>query len=116
MKQKLFSLTEKDFKFNAYCGSGAGGQKKNKTASAMRCFHEPSKSEGKCEDHREQHRNKKEAFLRCTQTKTFKDWLSLEIKRRSGELAIIEAEVEASMRKVKVEVKDENGRWVDEER
>lgn len=112
-KEKLFSLTEKDFKFNTYCGSGAGGQKRNKTASAVRCFHEESKSEGKCEEYREQSKNKREAFLKCTQTESFKKWLQLEIKRKSGELAKIEQEVEDSMRRVKVEVKDEKGSWID---
>lgn len=110
-KELLFSVTEKDFVFTPYRGSGAGGQKKNKTSSAMRCFHPPSGAEGKCEEYREQSRNKKEAFQRMYNTKAFKSWLEIETARVNGTLLEIEKKVEKEIKRVKIEVKDENGRW-----
>jgi protein subunit release factor B len=114
MREKLFSITAEDCEFKPLKGSGAGGQKRNKTESGMRCTHIKSGAVAECEEHREQSRNKREAFRKMSETPEFKKWLDLEIKRKSGELAIIEQEVEQSLRKTKIEVKDENGRWIDE--
>ena len=71
-KERLFSVTAKDCDFEAFRGSGKGGQKKNKTSSAIRCRHRASGAIGKCESYREQSRNRKEAFRRMTDTKEFK--------------------------------------------
>lgn len=111
-KELLFSITANDCKFTPYKGSGAGGQKRNKTSSAIRCEHLASGAIGECEEHREQTLNKKEAFKRMYNTEKFQKWLELEIKIRSGELAIIEAKVDKIMKNVKVEIK-EDGKWVD---
>ena len=113
-RQKLFSVTLKDCEVQAYKGSGAGGQKRNKTSSAIRVIHKDSGASGSCENHREQHKNKAEAFKRMTQTDKFKTWLRIEAARASGELDKIEKQIDEEMKKVKVEVKDENGRWVDD--
>lgn len=111
MQEKLFSVTAKDCIFQATRGSGAGGQKRNKTSSAIRCVHEKSGAVGECESHREQSLNKKEAFRKMAESETFRKWLDLEAKRVSGELALIEYEIDTQMRKVVIEVKDENGCW-----
>jgi len=115
-REKLFSVTASDCEFTPYKGSGAGGQKKNKTESAMRCVHPPSGAVGECEDHREQPQNKKESFKRMVKSEKFQTWLRIEIARQTGRLAEINAEIEREMKRVKVEVKDENGRWVQEEK
>lgn len=111
-KQLLFSITANDCKFTPYKGSGAGGQKRNKTSSAIRCEHIASGAIGECEEHRQQSLNKKEAFIKMYNTETFQKWLQLEIKIRSGEIALIEDKVEKMMRQVKIEVK-EDGKWID---
>lgn len=113
MKEKLFSVTADDCDWKPLKGSGAGGQKRNKTESGMRCTHRASGAVAECEEHREQSRNKREAFKKMSNTETFKKWLDLEIKLKSGQLAVIEQEVEMSLRQVKCEIKDENGRWVE---
>jgi len=41
-KELLFSLTKKDFKVETFRGSGAGGQHRNKTDSAVRIKHPAS--------------------------------------------------------------------------
>ena len=64
MKEKLFSVTLKDCDVIPYRGSGSGGQKRNKTFSAIRVVHRESGAVGECENHREQIQNKREAFKR----------------------------------------------------
>ena len=54
MRELLFSVTAKDCRFDYYRGSGAGGQHRNKTESAVRCTHLASGAVGQAEDHREQ--------------------------------------------------------------
>lgn len=97
-KELLFRLTEENFVFKAKRGSGKGGQKKNKTSSAIQCFHEPSNSMGEAEDSRNQLQNKKLAFKRCVETLSFKTWLQLKI--------------DAAMGKVEIEEMDQNGNFV----
>lgn len=50
MKKKrelVFSLTKDDFEWEYFRGTGKGGQKKNKTSSAVRCKHLESGAVGK---------------------------------------------------------------------
>ena len=101
-KEKLFSLTEKDFKIQFQRGRGNGGQKKNKTSSACICSHEPSGAQGYAEDFREQSRNKKLAFQRMTDTDEFKSWLKLKIEAALGNLEIEEADDLGNVRTRKV--------------
>lgn len=58
-KQLLFSLTSSDFEWSYTKGTGSGGQKKNKTSSAVHCIHRPSGAHGYAEDSRSQHENKR---------------------------------------------------------
>jgi len=113
-KEKLFSVTLKDCDVQPYRGSGAGGQKRNKTSSAIRLVHRDSGAVGQCENYREQTKNKSEAFKRMTQTKEFKTWMRIATARATGELRQIEEKVEEEMKKVRVDVKDDKGRWVEE--
>lgn len=101
-KQKLFTLTEKDFEFSFNRGRGNGGQKKQKTASACICSHRPSGAEGYAEDHREQGRNKKLAFERCTKTPEFQSWLKLKIEAAQGNIEIEEPDDFGVMKKRKL--------------
>lgn len=113
MREHLFSVTAKDCKFIAQRGQGKGGQKKNKTNSAIICKHEPSGAEGYAEDSRSQIENKQLAFKRMAESKTFQSWLKMEISRQTGELKTIEEKVENQMnpRFIKEEYKNEKGLW-----
>lgn len=115
-RKPLFSVTKTDCTFIPYKGTGAGGQKKNKTSSAMRCVHKASGAVGLCENYREQSKNKKESFLRMSKTKVFQAWVKMEASRQSGELAAIDDKVSKMMnpKNIKVEVK-EKGLWVPED-
>ncbi len=55
-RELLFSVTAKDCRFDFYRGSGAGGQHRNKTDSAVRVTHLNSGAVGKCEESRSQHK------------------------------------------------------------
>jgi protein subunit release factor B len=77
MKQLLFSVTKDDFDWQFFRGSGAGGQKRNKTSSACRCIHRESGAKGTSQDERQQSQNRKLAFTRCISTKEFQHWIKL---------------------------------------
>ncbi len=112
----LFSVTAKDCRFDYYRGSGKGGQKKNKTSSAVRCTHIASGAVGQAEDTRSQPQNKRLAFERMAHTAKFKTWHKIEVARRLGHEQQIKERVEELMQPhyIRVEVKDEKGLWVDE--
>lgn len=113
-KEHLFSLTEKDFEFKYSRGSGKGGQKRNKTSTKVHCKHLPSGALSTCDETRCQHQNKRIAFTKIISTDKFQAWLKLEIAIASGKLKDLEEKVDRSMRNVKVEVKSEDGTWVEE--
>lgn len=113
-KQTLFKLTAKDFEFSYFRGSGKGGQKRNKTSNAVRCYHKPSGAVGKCEDGRSQKLNKSTAFKRMTETPEFKQWVKIECSRKLGQLEDIGQKVERELKEnVKLETHDDKGRWVE---
>ena len=113
MKQLLFSVTAKDCEWDYTRGSGKGGQKKNKTSSAVRCSHLKSKAVGEAEDSRSQVENKKTAFRRMVETPEFKMWIKIEVSRKLGREKIIQRKVEEAMEitNLKLEIKDEKGKW-----
>ena len=111
-KEILFSVTANDCEWSYTRGTGSGGQKKNKTSSAVHCMHRPSKAHGYSEASRSQLDNKREAFVKMANTKEFKAWHHMETLRCNGQMAAIDDYVERELRKVTIEVHDEEGRWV----
>jgi len=112
-RKPLFSVTAADCRFDYVRGSGAGGQKRNKTSSAVRCTHLASGAVGYSEGSRSQRQNKEEAFSKMAYSEKFRTWNHLEAMRRTGEQAAIEEKVSRMMRDIRVEVK-QNGKWVEE--
>lgn len=114
-KTLLFSVTASDCKFDFYRGSGPGGQKKNKTSSACRCTHVASGAVGTAEDSRSQLTNKRNAFKRMAESKKFKDWHKIEVSRLLGHEQVIKDKINYEMEhNTRLEVKDLNGRWIND--
>lgn len=101
----LFTVTERDCRFDYYVGSGKGGQKRNRTYNCVRVTHIESGAVGKSEEGRSQRKNKEIAFKRMSETQEFKNWHRIETSRRMGHLSEIKKEVERELKNVKVEVK-----------
>lgn len=104
MKEKLFTLTKNDFDLQFYRGTGNGGQKKNKTSSACRITHKETGYVACCEEHREQHRNKAEAFNKLVGLNEFKFWL----KKKSFEIMGIVKTDEEIKKEVEYAMREEN--------
>lgn len=58
------TVRKEDFEITTYRGSGAGGQHRNKTDSAVRLKHIPTGNVTQSEEHKKQGQNKKAAFKR----------------------------------------------------
>lgn len=110
-KELLFSVTAADCDWSYTRGTGKGGQKKNKTSSAVHCTHRASKAHAYSEASRSQLDNRRDAFKKMAATPEFQKWLKLETARRQGTLMEVEQKVENEMRKIVVEVKDPAGKW-----
>lgn len=108
----LFSVTSRDCEWSYTKGSGNGGQKKNKTSSAVHCMHRPSGAHGYSEASRSQADNKKDAFVKMSESKEFKNWLHIEFMKRSGEMDQIDRYVEKELERVKTEIKID-GKWTE---
>lgn len=95
---------------------GKGGQHQNKTDSAVRIVHKASGAVGESREERSQVQNKKIAFKRLTESVRFKMWHAMKAKELiDGET--IEEKVAKQMQpeNLKVETKDEQGNWQNED-
>ena len=100
MKEILFSVTPSDCRWDYFRGSGKGGQKRNKTENNVRCTHIASGAVGVSGDTRSQHKNKRIAFIRMSETEKFKTWHRLECARRTFDEQKARNEVEESLRPI----------------
>lgn len=66
------------------------------------------------QSNRNREQNLREAFLAITKDAKFNKWLKIKSSEALGLFEDLEAQVEREMKKVKVEIKDENGKWVKE--
>ena len=111
MREKILSVTLADCDVQTMRAGGPGGQKQNKTESAVRIVHRASGARGECRETRSQAQNKKIAFRRMVETPTFQAWL----KMQTGRDHMLRAKVEQEMypHNIKVEVR-EDGQWVEQ--
>ena len=111
-RERITILSKKDLDISYFCGSGAGGQARNKVASGVLIQHKESGASGRCSESRSQDQNKRKAFDNMLKTPKFKIWLSrklFEIREQESMEDQISRELDDS-RKMKYEVQIE-GKW-----
>ena len=114
-KQKITIVSRKDLEISYFCGSGPGGQARNKVASGVQIKHTESGAIGRASNSRSQDQNKKAAFERLLKDPKMKFFLAKKLYEiKKGQT--LEEEVENEMKNLanfKIEVKDENGKWTE---
>lgn len=114
MAERITILSLKDLEVSYFCGSGAGGQARNKVASGVQMRHLESGAMGRASDSRSQHDNKRAAFLRLVDDPRMKFWLSKKLfEIRQGETLEQAVENDTTPDKLRVEVRNEEGQWVE---
>lgn len=115
-RQKIHSITKKDFIIQPFKASGPGGQHRNKNATAIRIIHPESGARAECKEHKSQKRNKETAFSRLIKKDKFKSWHRIEVARALYGQTEAERKLQEWMRpeNFKVEVYKDEG-WVEED-
>ena len=112
-KQRINIASKKDFEVSNFCGSGAGGQARNKVASGTQIKHIESGAIGRASDSRSQDQNKKAAFERLLKDPKWKFWLAkklYEIQQQETLEQTIERETKPENLKFEVKI---DGKWVE---
>jgi protein subunit release factor B len=112
-RELLFSVTAADCDWKFSHGTGAGGQARNKSLSAVHCTHRASGAHAYSQDGRSQESNKSDAFVKMASTPEFKSWHQKQVWKKLGVLDQVETAVREGMdpANLKLEIK-ENGKWV----
>lgn len=97
MKQILFSVTRADLDVQTFRASGPGGQNVNKRDTGVRIVHRTSGAVGESCDERQQAQNKKIAFHRMVESRTFQSWVKMQAAARLQGFRDAEAKVERDM-------------------
>ena len=64
VSEKITLCTKNDFDVSYFCGSGPGGQARNKVASGVQIIHKETGAIGRASDSRSQFENRCKAFER----------------------------------------------------
>ena len=107
MKQKLFSVTMKDFQVDTFRGTGNGGQNVNKVETCVRFTHKESGAITLGTEERTQWANKQIAFKKMSKHPKFLTWLKLKTARMLGTIKTpeqMEAELDESMKEENLKV------------
>ena len=113
-RQRITLLSLKDLEVSYFCGSGAGGQARNKVSSGVQMRHLESGAIGRASDSRSQYDNKRAAFRRLVADPRMKFWLARRLHEvRMGETVEESVEKETTPDNLRYEVQDAEGRWVE---
>ena len=115
-KQLLHSITKKDLNVQTFRAGGPGGQNQNKRETGVRIVHPESGAVGECREQRSQHQNKRTALQRLVEHPKFKLWNARKCKEIIDGITL-EERVDKMMdeRNLKVEIQNDEGRWVEYE-
>jgi protein subunit release factor A len=103
-RELLFSVTKNDFDVQTFKAGGKGGQHQNTTNTGVRIIHRESGAVGESREERSQPQNKKIAFRRCIETKTFQLWLKLKSSARMKGIYDIEKHLDEQMKEKNIKV------------
>lgn len=106
----ILTVTLDDCEVQTFRAGGKGGQNQNKRDTGVRIIHHPSGARGESREERSQLQNKKIALRRLSQTPQFRYWVAVQTKRFKSDEQWIEEQM--APENLKVEVHDEQGRWV----
>jgi protein subunit release factor B len=114
-RRLLFSVTMADCEFQTFTVGGHGGSGKDTSNTGVRIIHRASGARGECREERSQKANKERAFRKMAESPEFKAWVKVKAAQLAGEPSIEEL-VERAMapQHIRVETRDEKGRWVPE--
>jgi hypothetical protein len=111
--ERITILSQKDLDISYFCGSGAGGQARNKVASGVMMRHEESGAIARASDSRSQDQNKRSAFERLLKTPQMKFWIAMKVHEvKMGETVEQAIAKETTEEHLKYEIKRE-GKWVE---
>jgi protein subunit release factor B len=111
-RERVTIASPKDFDVSYFCGSGAGGQARNKVASGVQIIHRETGAIGRASDSRSQAENKASAFKRLLATPKMKFWLAREIYAvKQGERLDETIKRDTQPENLKFEIKDALGKW-----
>lgn len=129
-KEKVLSLTKKDFEIETFCVGGHGGQNMQKNQTGVRIIHPDSGAKGESRDERSQLQNKKIAFERLVASDKFQLWIKVEHAKacdkqdRPTRIQLTKQEIEMQVTNqinqdlengnILIEAKDVNGNWIKE--
>ena len=111
-RQRVTIAWPKDFDVSYFCGSGAGGQARNKVASGVQIVHRETGAIGRASDSRSQAENKAAAFKRLLATPRMKFWLAAkvyEVRQNETLEETVARDMEPS--NLKFEIKNALGQW-----
>lgn len=114
MREKIFSLGPNDFEVTWFSGTGAGGQYRNHHCNCCRIKHKETGIIGTGQSNRNQEANKKEAFMSLYNNPSFQLWLKGKINEALYNTESIDDIVDREMKNIKIEVKNDEGKWVED--
>lgn len=114
MREKIFSLGPSDFEVTWFSGTGAGGQYRNHHCNCCRIKHKETGIIGTGQSNRNQEANKKEAFMSLYNNSSFQLWLKGKINEALYDKESIDDIVDREMKNIKIEVKNDEGKWVED--
>lgn len=112
MTEPVFSIKPEDLEIQTFCSGGKGGQNQNKRFTGVRIIHRESGAVGESREERSQLQNKKNALQRMSEHWKFKMWLNekfYELTNKKSAEEIVDKKMQ--LENLKIETKDENGKW-----
>ena len=114
MRERVNIVSKKDLTISWFSGTGGGGQHRNKHRNCCRMHHAASGVTATGQSHKDRPSNQNEAWRNLLVNPIFKAWVNQTAAKLNG-LPTPEESVEEMMveKNLRVEVRDESGKWVD---